>query len=139
MSTDADLTALAAAMVATAPHPADVGTCSRCWRRLPCRRWPTGDRPCWLCAGCWTTKARGKVTAKLHGRRFEVFSTHPQHGELYRGWLCSTGLDGGRMVWQLHDPDHHVDTFSGDFEAALARLLDMSPGLDQIDPTPAVV
>lgn len=143
---DRDLADLAAALLrdrsaVLARRAVGIGThrhaqCDDCWDVGDCRRWPLHPR-LRLCDPCWLRKARGALVARLDGRTFTVATTHPQHGELRRGSLRRVGVDpaSGRLVWHVTDHDgHDLGRHAVDFVAAVAVLLDATPGLDELTP-----
>lgn len=120
--------------------------CLNCHDDGPLRPWPLpdewGDVGIPLCGRCWLKAVRGKVVARYAGQRrgLEVSSTHPVHGELFRGTIRAVGIvphDHQPAVrWQISDHDSHdLGEHVGDYVGAEARLLAATAWADEVGPS----
>lgn len=138
MSTTHALDPWEEALLASATPALDAPVCDGCSRRVEVRHWPLSPH-CHLCARCWTVRVRGQVTQNWLGDLFEVWSTHPQRGQVRRGTIAPLGVPCGDLrpatVWQLTGarPEQDLGLFVGDFIDARSRLLELSSAADELD------
>src|SRR5690606_23709404 len=81
--------------------------CQGCYGTGPLRMWPLAPRRP-VCDGCWLHLVRGDVQTRPAGRRgLQVWTTHPQRGELLRGTVRAVGIQHRELRpatrWALAD------------------------------------